>query len=70
MLLQEAVNTTKHGPYRRPEGSVAGFNRFAHSAGPGIVGKKVEWILDSWDGGSREETRQKREERRKIESRG
>ena len=28
------VATSKHGPYRRPEGSVAGFNRFAHSAGP------------------------------------
>ena len=39
-----------HGPYRRPEGSVAGFNRFAHSAGPGMVRHRVEWIGSGMDG--------------------
>ena len=24
------------------------FNRFAHSAGPGVVGKRVEWMTRLW----------------------
>ena len=24
------------------------FNRFAHSAGPGVVGKRVEWMIRFW----------------------
>ena len=36
------MRPTKHGRYRRPEGSVAGFNRFAHSAGQSMM---VEGVL-------------------------
>ena len=40
----------QHGPYRRPEGSVAGFNRFAHSAGPGGVPQRGEAVGSGFDG--------------------
>ena len=39
-----------HGPYRRPEGSVAGFHRCAHSAGPGMVPPRVEPVGSGFDG--------------------
>ena len=50
MSFVRGTVVSPHGPYRRPEGSVAGFHRFAHSAGPGIVRQRVEWIGSRVDG--------------------
>ena len=37
-VLQDAVNTTPHGPYSSPEGSVAGSEGYASAAGPQVIG--------------------------------
>ena len=46
-VFVNSKQVTPHGPYSSPEGSVAGFNRFAHSAGPGREGQGVEWMWGS-----------------------
>ena len=68
MNFCKRICISPHGPYRRPEGSVAGFNRFAHSAGPGIVRKCIERMSRLVGSRPRKSatrrTREKRKERR------